>query len=337
MSRTTRPLFARLTRARASDLAGQAPGVTPGVTPAPITADQTPVTTSRPAAGLGRRLAPWSLMLLAILWGSTFFSIKRLLVTIPATDFLAVRFLISTVVLSLVFCRSFRMGRRTFIHGLILGALWAAAQLFQTVGLAHTSASISGFVTGLYVVFTPLLGFLLFRLKVHRWVWVAVGLATVGLAALTIRPQAGIIGYGELLTIACAVVYALHIAVMGRWSSPREAAGLTIAQSLSMTVIFILFALPGGIQLPHSGVDWIWMIYLAVLCGAVALLLQTWAQGYLEPSKAAVIMCSEPLWATFFAILFGGERPSWLFAVGACAILGAMYLVIRPPSAQSNR
>ncbi|MCL2483122.1 MAG: DMT family transporter, partial [Propionibacteriaceae bacterium] len=122
-----------------------------------------------------------------------------------------------------------------------------------------------------------------------------------------------------------------HIAVMGRWSTPREAASLTLSQALSMTVVFILFALPGGIQMPTTTVDWIWMVYLAVLCSAAALLIQTWAQAHMDASKAAVIMCSEPLWATFFAILFGGERPSWLFAIGACAILGAMYLVIKPP------
>jgi len=288
------------------------------------------------APSLGRKLAPWSLLFLAILWGSTFFSIKAILTRLPVTDFLAVRFLISTVVLSVVFCRSFRMGWRTFAHGTVLGLLWAAAQLLQTAGLAHTSAAISGFVTGLYVVFTPVLGLLLFKLRVSRWVWVAVGLATVGLAALTIHPQSGLMGYGELLTVGCAIVYALHIAVLGRWSTPAEAAGLTLAQSLSMTLVFILFALPGGIQLPTGAADWAWMIYLAVLCGAVALLVQTWAQGHLEASKAAVIMCSEPLWATFFAILFGGERPTWLFAIGAAAILSAMYLVIRPPRTRSS-
>ena len=98
-----------------------------------------------------------------------------------------------------------------------------------------------------------------------------------------------------------------------------------------MTAIFFVFAAPGGIVVPTTGVDWVWMIYLAVFCGALTLLLQTWAQGHVEASKAAVIMCSEPLWATFFAILFGGESLTWLFAVGAVSILAAMYLVIRPP------
>jgi len=289
------------------------------------------------APSLGSKLAPWSLLILAILWGSTFFSIKSILTRLPVADFLAVRFFISTVVLSLVFFRSFRMSRRTFLHGTILGILWAAAQLLQTTGLAHTSASISGFVTGLYVVFTPILGFLLFKARVSRWIWAAVALATIGLAALTIHPHGGLIGYGELLTVGCAIVYALHIAVLGRWSTPAEATALTLAQSLSMTLVFILFAIPGGIQFPSSATDWAWMAYLAILCGAVALLVQTWAQGHMDAAKAAVIMCSEPLWATFFAILFGGERPTWLFAVGAAAILSAMYLVIKPPGTQIRR
>jgi len=271
-------------------------------------------------------------MLLAILWGSTFFSIKRIVAVIPVSDFLAVRFFLSTVVLVAVFHRSLRMRWRTWVHGLLLGTFWAAAQLLQTNGLARTSASISGFVTGLYVVFTPVVGLIIFRTRANRWVWLAVGLATVGLAALTIHPESGtVIGTGELLTIGCAIVYAIHIVFLGRWSTAEEAAGLTVAQSIAMTAIFIVFALPGGIELPRTTVNWIWMVYLAVFCGAVTLLLQTWAQAHVEPSKAAVIMCSEPLWATFFAILFGGESLTWLFVGGALAILGAMYLVIRPP------
>ncbi len=282
-------------------------------------------------AGLGRRLAPWSLLLLALFWGSTFFSIKRLVDHIPVADFLAVRFLISTVVLVLVFRRALRMSRRTFWHGVCLGVLWAVAQLLQTTGLEETSASISGFVTGLYVVFTPVLGFLLLRSRITRWIWLAVVLATAGLAALTIRPSAGGIGAGELLTVASALVYALHIVALGHWTTEAEAPSLTIAQAVAMTVVFFGVAIPGGVQVPTTATDWLWMVYLAVICGAVALLIQTWAQSHVEASKAAVIMCSEPLWATFFAILFGGEHLTPLFVLGALAILGAMWLVIRPP------
>lgn len=290
------------------------------------------------STGVGRRLAFGALILLPILWGSTFFSIKRVVATIPVSDFLAVRFFLASVVLVVVFHRAIpRLTWRTWRHGLILGAAWAAAQLLQTNGLARTSASISGFVTGLYVVFTPILGLIVFRARVLRWVWGAVGLATIGLAALTIHPEAGtVIGLGETLTIGCAVVYAIHIVLLGRWSTAEEAAGLTVVQTLSMTAVFVIFALPGGIQLPTTAVNWVWMVYLAVFAGAITLLLQTWAQAHIEPSTAAVLMCAEPLWATVFAIWFGGEHLTWLFVGGAIAILGAMYLVIRPPGRRAR-
>jgi drug/metabolite transporter (DMT)-like permease len=268
---------------------------------------------------------------MAILWGSTFFSIKALVTRLAVADFLAVRFLISTLVLLAVFHRQLRMRRRTAAHGIVLGLIWAGAQLVQTTGLEQTSASISGFLTGLYVVFTPLLSFAINRARPNRWVWLAVVLAAIGLAALTIRPGSHGLGFGEWLTIACALLFALHIICLGRWTSPHEAASLTLVQAITMTVVFFAFAIPGGISLPASAVDWLWMIYLAVFCGALTLLLQTWAQAHVEPSKAAVIMCSEPLWATFFAIAFGGEHPTLAFAGGALAILAAMFLVIRPP------
>lgn len=285
---------------------------------------------------LAKRIAPWSLMALAVVWGSSFFSIKRLVLHLPVTDFLAMRFLISTVVLLIVLHRSIKMPGKVWLRGCILGAVWAAGQLLQTAGLARTTASLCGFITGLYVVFTPILGLLLFKLRVNRWVWVGVALSLVGLAVLTIRPDVSGsgLGAGELLTVASAIVYAGHIALLGRWSTPKDVPGLTVAQGVSMTPIFLIFAAPGGIQVPTNAVDWIWLIYLATICGAVSILVQTWAQGHMDASKAAVIMCSEPLWATFFAVLFGGEYLTWMFAIGAVAILASMYLVIKPPGGQ---
>ncbi|MDR2930408.1 MAG: DMT family transporter [Propionibacteriaceae bacterium] len=282
----------------------------------------------------GRAIAPWSLVLVAVLWGSTFFSTKRLVTHLAVPDFLAVRFLISTVVLvAALVIRGGKLTRTTMKRGAVLGTLWAVAQLTQTIGLEHTSASISGFVTGLYVVLTPVFGLLIFKIRVHQRVWIAVGLATAGLGVLTLRPETGGLGLGEGLTIISAALFAIHIIILGRWSTPSQALPLTVAQSIVMTVILFIIAAPDGIQLPDTGEAWIWVVYLAVFCGALTLLLQTWAQSHLEASKAAVIMCSEPLWATFFAIGFGGERPTWLFAIGAASILAAMYLVVRSPAA----
>ena len=285
------------------------------------------------AAPLSRRIAPWSLMLLAVFWGSTFFSIKGLLGALPAADLLAVRFTISTAILVVVLHRSWRMSRTTLLRGVVLGVVYGSAQLLQTVGLGHTSASISGFLTGLYVVFTPVIGLVAFRVRVRGVVWAGVGLALVGLGLLALRPGPGGlgIGYGDLLTIACAVIYAAHIALLGHWSTPGNAGSLTVTQAVAMTVVFWVAALPGGVQLPQGPVPWLWMLYLATFCGAAAIFLQTWAQGYVPATRASVIMCSEPLWATFFAILFGGEGLTIRFVIGAAAILAAMYVVIRAP------
>jgi drug/metabolite transporter (DMT)-like permease len=269
---------------------------------------------------------------MAVLWGSTFFSIKALLGQIGAADLLAVRFSLSTIVLILVFRRVWPMERRLFLRGAALGGFYATAQLLQTVGLGHTSASVSGFLTGLYVVLTPVVGFALFRQRLHRMVWLAVGLALAGLAGLAIHPGEGpLIGYGDLLTIGSALFYAIHIVFLGRWSKPSDAGALTVVQAITMTLVFIVAALPGGIGWPQTTSAWLWIVYLAIPCGAVALLAQTWAQGYVPPTKASVIMCSEPLWATVFAIAFGGERLTGQFVLGAVAVLAAMYVVIKGP------
>lgn len=275
---------------------------------------------------------------MAMLWGSTFFSLKDVITRVPVVDLLFVRFAIASLVLVLAAPRQLRMSRVTAVRGLLLGLLFGVAQIVQTLGLAHTQASVSGFITGLYVVATPLLGAALFRLRMPLLTWLAVGLATVGLGVLSLQPSAGglTIGVGELLTFASAVLYALHILALGRWSTGATSLSLTIVQSVIVTLVCGAAAVPGGITLPTRGGDWVWLLYLAVLCGAVPLFLQIWAQAFVEPTRAAVIMSTEPVWAAFFAVTLGGESVTWRLAVGGLAILVAMYAVIRTPVSRSD-
>jgi drug/metabolite transporter (DMT)-like permease len=284
------------------------------------------------------RLGIGALLLLAILWGSTFFSLKELLVTMDLGDLLAVRFTISAVVLAVVFHRYLRMTRTTLWRGLVLGLIYGAAQVVQTEGLDRTSASVSGFITGLYVVLTPILAWLIFRTRLPWVTWLGVALALGGLAALSLQPTGDeIIGTGELLTLACAVLYGLHIVMTGRWSTAENAMSLTIMQSVGIAVLAIFYALPGGIGLPHGTVQWGWVLYLSVIAGgAVTLFLQTWAQARVEATKAAVVMCSEPLWAAVFAITFGQDSLTWRLAVGGIAILVAMVMVSRSDGSSSS-
>lgn len=274
-----------------------------------------------------------ALLAMTAAWGSTFFMIKDVVTRIPVPDMLTIRFAIAAVALAIVAGRRLKMPLRTLRQGLLLGVLYGIAQLLQTVGLAHTAASVSGFLTGLYVVLTPLLSALILRTRIAPAVWAAAVLATVGLGVLSLQGFA--IGYGELLTVASAVVYALHIIVLGRVSEPGTALQLSVVQMAAIAVVCGIGAAPGGIQLPSSGVDWGIVVYLALIAGALTMLLQTWAQARVEASRAAVIMAMEPVWAAGFAVALGGESLTWRMLLGGGAILAAMYLVELAPRLRS--
>ncbi|MFC7620729.1 DMT family transporter [Microlunatus sp. GCM10028923] len=285
--------------------------------------------------GRGTTLAFVALIAMTAAWGSTFFMIGDIVTRIPVPDLLAVRFAIAAVALILLAAPTFgrpnglRLDRRILRDGALLGLLYGGAQLLQTFGLAHTAASVSGFITGLYVVATPLLGALILRTRIGPLTWLAVGLATAGLGILSLNGLS--VGYGELLTLASAVVYAGHILALSRLSKPGDALGLTAVQLAVITVLCTVFALPGGIQLPATGTDWAIVIYIAVVAGALTMLLQTWAQARIEPTRAAVVMAGEPIWAAGFAVALGGESITWRMLAGGFAIVAAMYLTELAP------
>lgn len=285
--------------------------------------------------GRGTTLAFVALIAMTAAWGSTFFMIGDIVTRIPVPDLLAVRFGIAAAALILLAMptigrpNGLRLDRRILRDGAVLGLLYGGAQLLQTFGLAHTAASVSGFITGLYVVATPLLGALILRTRIGPLTWLAVGLATVGLGILSLNGFS--VGYGELLTLASAVVYAGHILALSRLSKPGDALGLTAVQLVVITVLCAIFALPGGIQLPATGTDWAIVVYIAVVAGALTMLLQTWAQARIEPTRAAVIMAGEPIWAAGFAVALGGESITWRMLVGGLAIVAAMYLTELAP------
>ena len=271
-------------------------------------------------------LAALGLLAVTAAWGSTFFLLKDVLERVPVTDFLAVRFAFAAIALWLLAPRSVsRLSPLERRHGVLLGLVYGGGQILQTVGLQSTSASVSGFVTGMYVVFTPLLGAALLRARIGRTVWLGVALSTVGLAVLSL--QGFSVGTGEALTLASAVLYAAHIVGLGVWSTGRSAIGLTVVQLLTITVVCAAGALPGGIALPATGGDWLALLYMALVAGSLALVVQTWAQAHLAATRAAIIMTMEPVWAGLFAVLFGGERLGLRVVLGGGLVLTAMYLV----------
>lgn len=277
----------------------------------------------------GRRtsiLATLAILGMTASWGSTFYLIKDLLDRVPVLDFLAVRFAIASVALVLLAPRALgRLSPTARRNAVVLGVLYGLAQILQTAGLAHTPASVSGFITGMYVVFTPVLAALVLRTRITLVTWGAVALATVGLGVLTLEGFS--IGYGEALTLVSAVLYALHIVGLGAWADARDALGMTIVQLVVITLLCFVVTVPDGVVLPATTGDWLAVVYMAVVAGALALAGQTWAQAHLPPARAAIIMTMEPVFAAFFAVLLGGESVTLRMTVGGALVLVAMLVV----------
>jgi drug/metabolite transporter (DMT)-like permease len=285
-----------------------------------------PATTSRRTT----LLATAALLAMTATWGSTFFLIKDLLDRVPTLDFLAVRFAIASVAMVLLAPKALgRLSRESRRHAVVLGGLYGIAQILQTAGLAHTPASVSGFVTGLYVVATPLFAAVILHTRITWLTWGAVLLATAGLGVLTLDGLS--IGYGEAITFVAALLYALHIVGLGAWSKPGEALGMSILQIMVISVVCLVATAPDGIVLPDTGSDWLSIVYMALVAGALAMLAQTWAQAHLSPTRSAIVMSMEPVFAAFFAVLLGGESLTGRMLFGGAMVLTAMLVVeLRP-------
>ncbi len=271
---------------------------------------------------------------MSMLWGSTFFMNKELVRSVPPADLTAVRFSIAAMVLALVLHRHLAMSAATLAKGFAIGSVFAISQLLQTFGLAHTSASISGFLTGLYVVLTPLGSALLMRRRLPRALVGSVCLAAVALGVLTLgRPgPGGGFGIGETLTIGCAVGFACHILLTGHWVRAENVLQITVVQTASVALWSLLAALPGGLTLPRGVGQWAAMGYLAVLCSSLTMFLQSWAQARTDETRAAVIMSAEPAWAAIFAVAAGQEPLSPRTVVGGLLMLAAMWSAVTAPA-----
>ncbi len=272
-----------------------------------------------------------ALVAITAVWGSTFFMIKDLVVSVPPLDFLGVRFAIAAAVVALFAGRRLvSCSRRTWTRGLAAGAVYASAQILQTYGLQTADASVSGFITGMYVVLTPVLLFLVFRAETGRRVWLAVVLSTVGLSILSLDGFS--VGIGEFLTLLGALLYAVHIVLLGRWAGEEKGVDLASIQMIAIGAICGVACLPGGVALPSGPGGWAAVLYMALVSGLLALIVQTWAQARIPAASAAVIMTTEPVFAALFAILFGGESLTWRLALGGGLVLGAMLLAELAPS-----
>lgn len=274
----------------------------------------------------GTGLAPLAVLVgITAVWGATFTVVKDAVARMPVMDFLFVRFAVATLVLLALRPGAVRgLGRPGWRRAVLLGVALGVGYVGQTVGLRYTSAAVSGFITGMFVVFTPLIAGLVLRRPVGAAAWAAVGLATAGLGLLSLRGLA--VGVGELLTLLCAAAFAVHIVGLGEWSPRHDAYPLAVVQLGTVTVLTGLAAAPGGLALPPDGAAWAAVGVTAVLATAAGFLGQTWAQARIPPTRAAVVLTLEPVFAGLFAVL-AGERLGWRTLAGGGLVLAAMYLV----------
>lgn len=286
--------------------------------------------TATAARPLGRRAstavaATVALVVVTAAWGSTFFMLKDVVARVPPADFLSLRFLVAAAVTALFAVASLRrLTANQLRRGMLLGIAYGGAQLLQTWGIQSTAASVSGFLTGLYVVLTPVLGLILLGIRAPRLVWLATAVSTVGLAVLSLQGLS--LSAGALLTIAGAVLYALHIVGLGVWSTGTNSLGLTVVQLGVVALVCTAAALPGGVSTPQRPGDWLVLVFMALVAGAVALVVQTWSQAHLSAARAAIIMSTEPVFAAGFAVLAGGEAVTTRLVVGGVLVLTAMLL-----------
>lgn len=274
------------------------------------------VTTALPTAAL---------LLVTAIWGSTFVILKGVLDHVGAADFLSVRFVLAALVtLPFAWDRLRRLQLHSWGAGLALGGVYGVAQILQTVGLRTTDASVSGFITGMYVVLTPLLMVVLFRTRIPRTVAVSSALALVGLGVLSL--QGAVLGTGELVTLAGSAVYALHIILLGLLARDEDPLALTTTQLIGIAVVCTAAAVPGGVAVPATWQVWAPLLYMVTIAGIATMFLQTWAQRHLAATSAAVVMTFEPVFAAAFALVLGEERLTPRLVVGGTLILLAMFL-----------
>jgi drug/metabolite transporter (DMT)-like permease len=273
------------------------------------------------------RLAPWALLSVSAAWGMAFVVMKDAIERQSVNNFLFTRFSLAVIVMIALNPSVIRQFDRDLIlragsAGIFLGL----GYIFQTLGLAHTGAAITGFVTGLYVVFTPLLAYFFLKERLTKLIWSCVFIATVGLGLLSIRGFS--VGIGEMLVLASAFFFAAHIIALGKWSSGRDVYAMTIVQLAMCALLSGLASIPEGYSAPPDYGVWAVVIFTAVVCTAVAFVVQTWSQAHMTTTKVAVILTMEVVFAALFAIIFGGERLTLQATLGGLMVLTAMFMIV---------
>lgn len=270
------------------------------------------------------------------IWGVTFVQVQDALVLYPLFAFLAVRFAISTLALAPFAWSSLRrLPSSGWVAGILVGVLLAGAYAFQTAGLERTTVASTGFITGLYVVFTPLLALALFGTPVPRALWAGIALAVVGLLLLNGAPGGSLLGNG--LVLVNAVLQAFQITAMERFAPRYDPRALTFLQMVTAFVGFLVVALAlGELEAPTDGSVWVALLVTGLFAGALGYLIATWVQARTTAARAALVFTLEAPFAALFGVLLADEVLGWLGWLG-CAVMMAGIVLAEPAAASALR
>ena len=287
-------------------------------------------------AGL-RRAAEAGLVAIALVWGLTFVMVQDAIERLPPMAFLGYRFVPAALLVAVAFRRPLaELSPEGWRAGAAMGAFLTAGYVFQTLGLERTTASNAGFITGLFVVFTPLLAALVLRERITPVVWAAAGTSALGLYLLS----GGIGGLelgGDGLELLCAVAFSAHILATARAVRDHHP-GALLAVQLGVCGVVCLAAAgaAGDLEVPRGETVWSALVVTSLVASALGFFVQTFAQRHAPPARTALILASEPAFAGLFGYLLGDERLSAVSWAGALLILCAILAVevvprLRPP------
>jgi drug/metabolite transporter (DMT)-like permease len=267
-----------------------------------------------------------ALIAVTAVWGVTFVQVKDAVEIYPLFAFLAIRFAIATATLAVPAAgRVRRLSRNGIAAGALLGLLLAAGYALQTAGLERTTVSSTGFITGMYVVLTPVIALFLLRSRIGVAAWVGVAVSTAGLAMLS-GIHAGS-ATGDLLVLAGAAVYSLQIVLMERFAPRFDALAFTFVEMLAACIGLGVVALSlGDLETPRGWTVWGALLVTGVFASALAFLVQTWAQRRTSATRTALAFTMEPVFAALFGYTLAGDRLGALGWGGCAAIMGGIVL-----------
>ena len=268
-------------------------------------------------------------------WGGAFLVMKDSLVRQDVYSFLASRFILAAAFMFIYKPKSLTGLDRKFVkRAALIGLLLCSGFIFQTFGLTQTTVSNTGFITGLYLVFTPLISWILLKREIFKVQWLAVLVATIGLYFISFNGIS--FGIGEILVLISALLFAGQIVALGEWSDGENTYALTLIQILVSAVIFFALSLKDGFQLPPDNGVWSAVFDTAFFATFLGFLIQVKAQSIMSATVAGVLLAMETPFALFFGLYFDNDPITLRIISGGTLVLIAMALVIWSDSKHTN-